>query len=30
MKLKGWILEAAILAAGVIVMGLCLKTGIDN
>jgi hypothetical protein len=28
--LKGWILEAVIIAAGIIVLGLCLKSGIDN
>ncbi len=29
-ELKGWILEAVIIAAGLIVLGLCLKSGIDN
>lgn len=29
-KLKGWTLEAAIIAAGLIVLGLCIKNGIDN
>ncbi len=30
MKSNGWILEAAIVAVGIAILGLCLKSGIDN
>lgn len=29
-KLSGWMVEALIIAAGVIILGLCIKGGIDN